>query len=331
MYTNYANQLPYYAQIPQTYGAIPVSLAEPEANKGAAGVFIPGQRRRINIVPVVIAILVPWALFCVMFWVQSFEWHYKDHSLVNMVEGLGFLVVVASGIYALGSVKQKAAKDPKREPNWFIFMFVANLFAFLAAMLLGDINYFKHMQPYYDIMNLNTYTSVDPSVLRGQMVMDAGRIIFTQKSRLDVSKSVGFKNQDTYCVAPITIGNSTTSLQELRSYDFWAVGINCCSSEGADFHCGQFNNPNAHGGLRLMANDQRSFFRLAVQQAEAAYGVKAMHPLFFEWVQDPIAKVDNYQDRGVKYFLLGIFSSLMWQTFVVACAVLAFAKLGQST
>merc|ERR1719443_992372 len=116
---------------------------------------------------------------------------------------------------------------------------------------------------------MNSYPSVNPATKRGQQMMDSGRVYFAPGTALDVKKSMGFKNHDTYCVAPITNG-----CDKLPTYDFWAVGVNCCNGASTAFRCGDFNNPHARSGLRVIREDQHPFFRLAVKQAEAAYNIK---------------------------------------------------------
>ena len=100
-------------------------------------------------------------------------------------------------------------------------------------------------------------TDVYPSHLRGQQVMDAGIIMFANGSKLELQKSMGFKNQNIYCVAPIVMGGNTT----MGTYDFWAVGKDCCSGSTADFHCTGFNEPNSQGQgrIRLVARNCCSY------------------------------------------------------------------------
>merc|ERR1740117_1536623 len=125
--------------------------------------------------------------------------------------------------------------------------------------------------------------------------MDAGRMTFAKGSRLDLTKSMAFRNVDTYCVAPI-VGKNETNQTRRTSYDFWAVGLNCCTGRVGDFNCGEYNNPHALSGLRVMQEEQRNFYHLAVNQAEASYGIQANHPLFFYWMQDTTAEVSAYAD-----------------------------------
>jgi hypothetical protein len=231
---------------------------------------------------------------------------------------MGWAIVLVNALLAYRITRKK-----ERDPMWYSFAAVAFGLAVFLATTFGDMNFWYNMQPFYDIENLNTYPSVNPAREKGQQLMDAGRVYFADGTGLDMRKAMGFKNLDLYCVAPIVHGND-----QLASYDFWAVGLNCCSGVSSDFRCGEFNNPHARSGLRLMRDDQRPFFRLAVQQAEAAYNIKATHPLFFYWMQDPVAEMNGYRDDGFKYYLLGIFTHFAFNLFCVVCAVVGFAKIG---
>ena len=73
---------------------------------------------------------------------------------------------------------------------------------------------------------------VYPNRMLGQQLLDAGIVQFAPGSQLDVKKSMGFKNGNLFCVAPIVFGTASPV-----SYDFWAVGKDCCSGSQADFSC----------------------------------------------------------------------------------------------
>jgi hypothetical protein len=272
----------------------------------------------MNVAAIGVNIIAPWIVFCVVYAALSFFLHYQRPMLawLTVVAGLG-----AAGLTMFLAYR---ARTRNQDPMWYTFSTLALIIAVVLGATMGDMNFWYNMQPFYDIENLNTYPSVNPAREKGQQLMDAGRVYFAEGTILDPRKAMGFKNLDLYCVAPIVSGQ-----QQLASYDFWAVGINCCSGVSSDFRCGEFNNPQARSGLRLMRDDQRPFFRLAVQQAEAAYNIKSTHPLFFYWLQDPVAQMNSYRADGFKYYLLGIFSHFAFNIFCVVCAVLGFSKIGQ--
>jgi len=305
------------------------AFARPVANDGFANaafdgkraggeVFAPSKRRRMNLVAICVNILLPWLLFCTIYAAMSFFLHYQRPTLAWL------LVLVGFGMSGVAAFLAHRAKQRAQDATWFTFAAISMAVAVALATVVGDMNFWYNMQPFYDISNLNTYPSVNPAREKGQQLMDAGRVYFAEGTTLDMRKAMGFKNLDLYCVAPIVSGQ-----QQLASYDFWAVGINCCSGVSSDFRCGEFNNPQARSGLRLMRDDQRPFFRLAVQQAEAAYNIKSTHPLFFHWMQDPVMAMNDYRDDGFKYYLLGIFTHFSFNVFCVVCAVVAFSKIGR--
>jgi len=281
-------------------------------------VFTPGKRRRMNLVAIILNIFVPWFTFSALYATMSFSFHYQHPVAAWTLVLGGFALVGLSGFMA------NRARVRDRDPMWYTFATIVLLLAVLLATVFGDMNFWYNMQPFYDIENLNTYPSVNPAREKGQQLMDAGRVYFADGTGLDLRRAMGFKNLDLYCVAPIVHGQ-----EQLASYDFWAIGINCCSGVSSDFRCGEFNNPHARSGLRLMRDDMRPFFRLAVQQAEAAYNIRSTHPLFFYWMQDPVAEMNAYRDDGFKYYLLGIFTHFAFNLFCVVCAVVCFSKIGQ--
>lgn len=268
---------------------------------------------------------------------QSFSLHYSDPGTCKLLcfGVLAFVALLGWFTFRVWWKRDEGTQDPK----WYAFLFVMSTLAWVFAFVFGDKNFSTNMSPYFDITSLNVYPNVDPAVYRGQQLMDAGRIVFVPGSHLDLSKSMGFRNLDTYCVAPITraldhvaaaVGTNDTATVAVATdvtYDFWAVGLNCCSGHQPDFHCGEYNNVNARSGLRLMRDDQRAYFRLAVQQAEAAYGIRAPHPIFMYWMQDPHSEINAYQDDAYKFWLVGLGAFFAFQLLMLIIATVVFSKM----
>lgn len=283
---------------------------------------VPFQRRRINVVAVCISQFVPWLIFSAILALVSFTWHYRSPSLVaTSVWGLGITLGLLVLATAAGALRIGSPQDgDQSDPLWRLFIAVTSLLALLMAAYFGDRNFWLNMQPHYDISNLNTYSSVDPARMRGQELMDAGAITFVDGSHLDLKRSMGFKNQDVYCVAPIS-GGFVNGDPPLASYDFWAVGKNCCDANtGGDFTCGEYNSPSAQSGIRVVQDEDRAFYRLAVQQAQSAYAIKAIHPLFFYWVSDPASDNDSMKRDGYKFYMLGMVGYFCFQLVLVFAA-----------
>jgi len=276
------------------------------AQYGAFGVpqKLNGKARKVNPAGLVGCLFVPWFIFSVVYYIRSFSLQYEAAGVAFAACGLFFVFVLVTAFMAINAARKGA------DARILGFLFVASLVGWVLGFVLGNVNFVNNMQPFYDIQNLNVYPSVNPSVFRGSQLMDAGQIMFTPGSHLDLTKSVGFKNKITYCVAPIVgsnvTGSKTLSLPEKPFYDFWAVGINCCSGHGTDFHCGEFSNPQASSGLRLMNDAQRQFFRLAVQEAEVIHKVNAPHPIFMYWMTDPNAEIFAYEYAGLRAFYMAV-------------------------
>jgi len=292
------------------------------------------QRMKMNIVAIFVSLFVPWILFTLLYAVVSFRLHYKLASVCWALVALGVLFALAIGIAAVLNVMQMVQHSPSYQPTWFIFLFLTSAAAVILGPTLGNTNYWGNMQPYYDLQNLNDYSSVDPTRMRGQQMMDAGRVQFLRGATLDLRKAYAFQNLDTYCVAPITMYSTQLgSATPLTSYDFWAVGVNCCggnSTHDVDFKCGAYKDTDAHEALRVMNDDQRAFLRLAVQQAEASHMIKAVHPLFFHWTSDALTDMHGYLDKAYKSFAIAMCLWFAVQLCLVLILSYFLSKMGYS-
>jgi len=281
-------------------------------------------KKRLNIVAILINLFVPWLLFCLVFWLLSFSLHYTAPWTCWLIVTLLFATIVVPFAILAWVSKMQREKQAEEEttPMWYGFLAVACGVAFLAGMILGIWNFNNNLNHVYDLQNLATYHDIDPADYVGQQMVDAGRIIFNNETHLGISKSMGFKDNDVYCVAPIVSSKTTAATYQ----DFWAVGKNCCSGTSADFHCEGYNY-RFNGGLRLMDDTARPFYRLAVQQAEAMWGIKTHKPLFFIWGPDPIEYTDSLKRAGIAMYTTGILAALVVGFFAVICATLVFAKV----
>lgn len=274
--------------------------------------------------------LLPTLLYAGVCGASCLYLRYANPGFTETIWALGAIVVLAFGYMAWKASGE--AHQPHHDSGagerarWGGLIAAGCLAALLAGIVMGDWNFYTHLQPYFDIIQLQHYDNVDTSVMSGNEMMDAGHILFKEGTFVDLRKSMGFHNVEWYCVAPIT-----TSGAQISSYDFWAIGLNCCNgppSGGAStqFACGEFNNMAARSGLRLMHEEQRPYYRLAVQQAQAAYGINADHPLFFYFLQDPVAEVNSYRDNGFKYFMLSCFIFCFCNLLAAVFAWIWFSK-----
>mmetsp|Transcript_39001 Transcript_39001/g.102174 ORF Transcript_39001/g.102174 Transcript_39001/m.102174 type:complete len:293 (-) Transcript_39001:182-1060(-) len=269
-----------------------------------------GHRMRFNLTSAVLNVLFPWLTFVTVFATMSFSVFYRWPGLAFLVVFLALVAPMICGAFAIRNERRGAA------PDWLKFSAIALLVSVLAGLVLGLGNHSTNMKPFYDIDTLNEYEGVDPSRAKGQALMDAGRITFAQGSYLATNMSMGFKNLDVYCVAPVMKN------RDQKVVDFWAVGMNCCQGVGA-FRCGDYANGKARSGLRLLKEDQRPFFRLAAQQAEAAFGIVAPHPLFFYWMQAPENEMSGFRNNGWNNFWMWTWAMLV----IEVIAVSAFSAL----
>lgn len=218
------------------------------------------------------------------------------------------LVIVISGACALCSLALMALPEMKT------VVFVFGVFCFQAVVvgtLIGFICYYKDLVYSDAYAGLHTYTNVNAAVLPARYA-DAGAILFTKSTFLDISHSAGFKHKwdgHMYCVAPV-VDSTMTNTDVIRYY---AVGVNCCTPRG-EFTCGDASNANANAAVALLDDDllgskpmpwlighDPSVYLSAVQMHQSYFTMPTANDVkFVSWSLDPMALIDGFTSDAAK-------------------------------
>lgn len=257
--------------------------------------------------------VLPSLWFLAIFSARSGRSHYDNERYTEILIGIGVAIVLA--IFWVCWKRHSRGEKIR----WQLATAVLLTSATICGVLWGDHNYFVNMQSYYDYTSLAEYVNVNPGQERGQTFMDAGTIYFKTGARIDEMRTMQLKNLFTYCVAPITSEELTTG-EEAKSppagtLDFWAVGLNCCGP--GYFHCGEAKEPFARSGLRVLRDDIRPFYQMAVDQWTAKYKIPSAHPIFLTWVHDPVVAVKQYHLRGDAFYKGAVFI-FVFTNFLIA-------------
>jgi hypothetical protein len=279
-------------------------------------------RERLDLRAIFISTIVPCIVFAAVAAVMCSHLRYGDHWPFAFIIALACLLP-AIGAESLARWARKAGDEPQNK--WMLFVSAMCAFAWLSGLVVGMVNFTTNMQPYYDILNLNYYPSVDPST-SGESTIDAGRLLFVDGSKLDFSKAMGVRVSKTYCVVPVINTNAKSSDSE---YDYWAVGVDCCSSTQpqVDFNCPMVHDYHASAAMRSMDDDSRPFFRMAVQEAEATYKIQAKHPIFLKWMMDPAHQLASWRARASRMFFKFTFSFIVFTAFIAMSMGLFMSSL----
>lgn len=271
--------------------------------------------------------LLNWLLFlyemCICaFWLHMYQWW--AYFVLGPLAGLA---ICAWFIY--NRIKNYRMRNNKRGG---IARGAGSVLAIVMGVGYGEYIFQNYSQDYYNFMDLAIYTNIDPNVDRGQTYMDAGQVYFKEYTYVDLQYPMAIQSKGLYCVAPIRgqpiVNQGGPIKKELQgplvaprsgTFDFWAVGKDCCDPpNGANFRCGEVKSPFARAGLRQLADEERPFYRMAVQSWQFKYNLPAKHPLFFEYVQDPLHTVQQRVDTALNLAFQAMWVYLIFDLILVS-------------
>mmetsp|Transcript_105357 Transcript_105357/g.198398 ORF Transcript_105357/g.198398 Transcript_105357/m.198398 type:complete len:330 (-) Transcript_105357:54-1043(-) len=197
---------------------------------------------------------------------------------------------------------------------WRAWIGKLGMFSVVAAILVGLFVHYKWMVYYVHYKEMPTHTNVAPSE-NSMQYEDAGGIIFSADTVVDVQRSVGYRDANTsttLCVAPVVDG--TMALED--PVGFFAVGTGCCGWRGS-FTCDDVAESDAKSGMLLLtpktlvsplmswtvegAVDFEAY-DAAIKLESAVFGTTvAKHIRLLHWKKDMDESLKTYKKNALSF------------------------------
>lgn len=246
-------------------------------------------------------------------------WFFTFHDSIAKFLAIFVCCLAASVVVIVLSFRWLTGKA--RPWLWWVGFFTFQ--ASLAALVIGFFLYYRNLIYYWNYNEMRSYTNV-AAAQDDAAFPDAYMFLFTEDTRLDIQRAVGYKSRWTgkvYCVAPLV----DTTMSAVEPIYYWAIGEDCCEAR-SDFHCGDAQDPSTRSGLVALkpAKIVRPYMRWAVrgspyQRFEKAVRLEeathvtqaAPDPTFIYWSSDPIALKDSFYKEAV-------YSCVLWSLIYFA-------------
>lgn len=215
------------------------------------------------------------------------------------------LVLVVTGYQIKGLMDALRQRANRAMRVYFTVMLGA---ASLIGYGLGEWLWHDYSMPYFTYEDLQTYHNVNTKKDQGSRYADAGVVYFADGTNVLQGRGACLKNDVEYCIAPIVncapYGDCGPLETDTGSFDYFAVGTDCCGCPEGEFRCGDWNNPITHGGLRQIDDENVLYYKLALKEWQAQYGKTSKAPLFFHWELRPQMKANSLAHLGLYYSVM---------------------------
>lgn len=208
---------------------------------------------------------------CIAFFtVMMITWFHVYHNSMGWSIFIFVMCLLAATIIAVFGAKKRS------ERMWVMILgFLCAAVVFI-SLIWGFQMYYKHLVYYERYMEMRSYSNVGGSQ-QTTGFSDGSMFLFTQDTRLDVMRSVGFKSRwtgETYCVAPVV----DSTMSAANPVNWWAIGPNCCLARG-EFVCDDAEDPNTMSALVVLEPEDvvRPYMKWAVSGASYPRYIRAIH------------------------------------------------------